>query len=147
MALAIVDDKNNKYILEINGDNERRVYISNNSGVAVSSLKSRIMTYRIGAPGVDIYLSKLRNDKVPTLETTLGFINKITNYKNTYQYNNKFINKIIFDCTRKKLLDMKVNDKIYGDNNLICSEFIMLCLMDLLVLYNTIIFLVRQKNS
>jgi hypothetical protein len=131
VALAIVDDKDNKYILEINGENNRRVYTSNKGGVSFSSLKTRLMTFKIGEPSCDIYLLKLRNDKVPTLETTLGFINKITNYKNTYQYNNKFINKIIFDCTRKKLLDMKVNDKRYGDNNLICSEFIMLCLMDL----------------
>jgi hypothetical protein len=131
VGMAIVDEKNNKYILELHGDNKRRVYISKKGGVSFSSLKTRIMTYRISAPGVDIYLSKLRNDKVPSLEKTLGFINKITDYKNTYRYNNKVIDKVIFDCTRKKLLDMKVDDKNYGDTNLICSEFVMLCLMDL----------------
>lgn len=146
VGLAIVDDKNNKYILEMNrnnedndkiylleidGNNKDRIYISNDSGVSLNSLKARIMTYTAEVPDVDIFISKLRNDKIPSLETTMQFINKISDYKNMYQFNNEFINKVMFDCSRKKLLDMNVNDRKHGENSLICSEFVMMCLRDL----------------
>jgi hypothetical protein len=146
VGMVVVDDKNNKYILDMNrnikdndkiyllemdGNNNDRIYIGNDSGVSLNSFKARILTYITEAPGVDIYISKLRNDKIPSLETTMQFINKISDYKNMYKFNNEFRNKVMFDCTRKKLLDMNVNDRRHGENSLICSEFVMMCLRDL----------------
>lgn len=119
VGMAIVYD-NDTYILDL----------SETFNVDFHPLKMKMMTY-LEIFGTNIYISKLRNDKNPSLETIMKFIDRIPDYKNMYQYNKQVVNKVVFDCTRKKLLNMNVNDTRYGTNKLICSEFLTMCLRDL----------------